>query len=433
MASTSGVEIESVQPGSLAEHAGLREGDVIVSMNGSPVRDVIDFMFHRATEELDIEYRRKTAADHVKIITDDEVDLGITLKPFKVKTCKNSCVFCFVKQLPKGLRRPLYVKDEDYRLSFLYGNYITLSNLSPADKKRIVSQRLSPLYISVHSTDKAVRNRMLGNLKAENILRELRFFADNKIRMHIQVVLCPGFNDGRELKNTVSDLYKLFPYVSSIAVVPVGLTRHRTPGLRPVGKEDAGEAIDIVEAFQKRFRKRHGDPVVFCSDEMYIKAERQFPPLRDYGSLPQIENGVGLVPLFLSQAKKLKTPKSIQGRGRRFLTFTGVSFYPFLKKLIDRLAEKEQIDIEVVPVVNEFFGPSVTVTGLLTGRDVIRSLHDIAEAFDVLLVPGVVLKEGEGIFLDDVSIADVEEALGLKIMVTDCSPQGLIETIAGIP
>jgi putative radical SAM enzyme (TIGR03279 family) len=202
------VEIENVLPDSPAEKAGLRPGDNILAINSHRLRDAIDFMFFKSSAKLTVEFMRNGIRSREQIRAEEGEDLGITLGPFKVKTCKNNCVFCFVKQLPKGLRKPLYIKDEDYRLSFLYGNYMTLSNIEPKDKKRIVEQRLSPLYLSVHTTNKALRNRMLGNPKAPDIVKELKFFAAHKIRMHTQVVLCPGYNDGEELKRTIADLYK---------------------------------------------------------------------------------------------------------------------------------------------------------------------------------------------------------------------------------
>lgn len=431
MRSDKGIAIDNITRGSIAEAAGLRAGDVICGVNSSPIRDVIDFMFHKDEDELQIGLLRDGARKKITIVSDSGADLGIAFKPMKVKICKNNCIFCFVKQLPKGLRKPLYIKDEDYRLSFLYGNYTTLSNITAEEKKRIVEQRLSPMYISVHTTNRALRNKMLGNPKATDILKELKFFADRKIRMHIQIVVCPGLNDAVELQSTIRDIYKFHPYVSSIAVVPVGLTKHRKMQLTPMSKEVALKTLDIVNAFQKRFRKKHGEAIVYCADEMYIKAETPFPSVQEYGELPQIENGVGLVPLFISQARRLKIPKTISSRNR-VLTFTGTSFYPYLKKFIGRLAEKEQLSVDVIPVKNTYFGESVTVTGLLTGRDVISSLHDNTDTYQVLVVPEVVLREGDTLFLDNVSLQDIEEATGLKVVTTDGTPQGFIDTLAGL-
>jgi len=431
MRSKTGIDIENVMPGSPAERSGLCPGDTLLSINSHPLNDVIDFMFHKNSDKLDMEFKRNSVNNKIQIVKENEIDLGLTIKPFRVSTCKNNCIFCFVKQLPKGLRKTLYIKDEDYRLSFLCGNYITISNLDPKDRKRIIDQRLSPLYISVHTTNRSLRNKMLGNLRAADIMKELKFFSDKKIRMHMQIVLCPGYNDEKELQNTIRDIYKFYPYATSVAVVPVGLTVHRKLPVNPVTKEDAVKTIEIVETFQKRFKKKHGDPVVYCSDEMYIKAELPLPKLKEYGSLPQIENGVGMVPLFINQSKKIKMPKSVSRR-KKFLTFTGTSFYPFLKKFTDRLSEKENIHIDVIPVENRFFGSSVTVTGLLTGRDVIKSLHDNTDSYEILVVPDVVLKEDEDILLDNVSLKDIEEATGLKVVKTDGTPQGLVDTISGI-
>ncbi len=424
-----GIEIESVAAGSPAEKSGLRAGDLLFSLNSHPLHDAIDFMFYKGSDRLDVEFLRGGVRQRATLAAEPEKDLGITLKPFKVRICKNNCLFCFVKQLPKGLRRSLYIKDEDYRLSFLYGNYITLSNMNAEDKKRIADQRLSPLYISVHSTNRALRNKLLGNPRAADIMKELRFFAGLRIRIHTQIVLCPGLNDGAELRNTIRDLCSLYPYVASVAVVPVGLTRHRKQQVNPVTKEDAVAAIGIVESFQKRSKKKHGDPVAYCSDEMYLKAERPFPRLEEYGTFPQIENGVGMVPLFLGQARKIKVPKTIS-REVKFLTLTGASFYPFLRKFIDRLKEKEGISIDVIQVENNFFGKTVTVAGLLSGRDIIKALHDNADSYRVLLVPDVTLMEDQDLFLDDVSLKDLEEATGLKVVRMESTPQGLVDAIA---
>jgi len=432
MATKKGIEIEEVLPGSPADRSGLRPGDMLLVVNGHKLQDAIDLMFYQGYEDIDLIYDRNGTRQELHIPAPEDENLGIMIKPFKVKTCRNNCIFCFVKQLPKGLRKSLYLKDEDYRLSFLYGNYMTLSNIDDKEKMRIIEQRLSPLYISVHTTKTELRNQMLGTPKGCDILKELEFFASHKIRMHTQIVLCPGYNDGRELHNTIRDLYRFFPYVSSIAVVPVGLTMHRRQQLAPVTGEDAAKAILTVQAFQKRFMKKHGDPVVFCSDEMFIKSGIAFPPLRDYGTLPQIENGVGMVPLFLSQAKKVRIPSPITCNGK-FVAITGVSFYPYLKKFIDRLREKEGLPIEAMPVDNNFFGTSVTVTGLLTGRDIIRTLHDHSDGYDTLLIPDTALKEDEDIFLDDVTLDDVEEATGLKVIRVEATPDGLLDALGALP
>src|SRR4030067_1290403 len=243
MQSEKGIEIERIHSGSQAEKLGLLPGDTLVSINSHRLRDPIDFMFFISDASVEIEVKRKCKNIILHTIREEGKEFGADFKPVKFTICKNNCIFCFVNQLPKGLRKTLYIKDDDYRMSFLYGNYVTLTNLKEKDRKRIVEQRLSPLYISVHSTNRTLRNRLLGNAKATDILKELKFFTDNKIRFNLQVVLCPGYNDGEELQRTLSDLYRFYPYVLSIAVVPVCLTMYKKHGIRPVEKVDAEYAI----------------------------------------------------------------------------------------------------------------------------------------------------------------------------------------------
>ncbi|MEW6417336.1 MAG: DUF512 domain-containing protein [Nitrospirota bacterium] len=429
MQAKNGIKIDNVHLGGLAEKSGLLPGDILLSINSYKLHDPIDFIFYSTDDNLVMEVKRGGKNFNIHIVRKDNKEFGLDFIPFKIMTCKNNCIFCFVKQLPKGLRKTLYIKDEDYRMSFLYGNYVTLTNLSKEDRRRIIEQRLSPLYISVHSTNRPLRNRLLGNAKATDILKELRFLADNKIRFNIQIVLCPGYNDGKELQRTLGDLYRFYPHVLSIAVVPVGLTMFRKhDNIQPVEKADAEHTIKIVESFQKRFRKKHGNPIVYCADELYLKAEHQFPSLREYGDLHQIENGVGMVPLFMNQAKKTQLPKLLQ-RKKKFLTFTGLSFYPFLKKFIERLSAKENLNIDVVSIENKFFGTSITVAGLLTGRDIIKAVSDRIEGHETILIPDVVLNE-ENRFLDDITLNNVEEALGIPVRKIKSTPEGLIKGIA---
>lgn len=429
MQSENGIQIDRVCPGSQAERLGLLPGDILVSVNSQKLRDPVDFMFYGADDSIEIAVKRNGINLSLRAEREEGREFGVDFRPFKPITCNNNCIFCFVKQLPKGLRKTLYVKDDDYRMSFLFGNYVTLTNLKKEDKKRIVEQRLSPLYVSIHATSKNVRSKLLGNAKAPDILDELKFLADNKIRLHTQIVLCPGHNDGKELSKTIHDLHCFYPYVSSVAVVPVGLTMYRRQNIMPVEKEDAKEALKIIESFQKRFKKRHGDPLVYGADELYIKSEIPFPPLKDYGDFPQIENGVGMVALFMNCIKKVKIPKLLP-RKRRFLTITGMSFYPFLKKFL-KLLNTEGINIDILPVENRFFGTSVTVAGLLTGRDIIKTLLDKTDSKDVVLLPDVVLREGENMFLDDITLKDMEEALGTSVKKIESTPEGLIKGIAG--
>jgi putative radical SAM enzyme (TIGR03279 family) len=434
MTGNAGVEIESITAGGLAERAGLLPGDRVIKVNGHKIKDAIDLMFYSNEPDLQFTISRKGTRYLVAAVRghNEPAGMGIELKSFPIRSCRNNCIFCFVSQLPKGLRKSLYLKDDDYRMSFLYGNYITMTNLSEQDKARIIAQHLSPLYISVHSTNTVVRNKMLGVQDAPDIIREIKFLADNKIRMHTQIVLCPGYNDGKELEQTLADLYRFYPYVPSIAVVPVGLTAHRKKQLKAVGPEDALRALDTIHRFQNRFRRKHGETIVHGADELYIKAAEEFPPLDDYGELPQIENGVGMVPLFLQEAKKIKLshlPQKTRPADRRFITFTGTSFHPYLSKYISRL-RKAGINVEVVPVENACFGTSVTVAGLLTGRDIIKSLSGIVEKGDIVLVPDVTLRSEGDLFLDDISLNDVEEILGACTIAIASTPQGIIDAIA---
>jgi len=418
--------ISHIAEGTIAHEIGLEKGDVVLSINGIPVQDVIDYMFHSRDGAIKLEVQRGEKKHTYKIRNKEHAPLGFELKSFRTKTCRNKCIFCFVGQLPKGMRKPLYLKDDDYRMSFLFGNYITLSNLSPAEKQRIIEQRLSPLYVSVHTTNNDIRRKMLGNPKSPDILKELQDFTSHKIRVHVQIVLCPGFNDGDELSNTIQDLQRLYPYVASIAVVPVGLTKFKKGSLKPVEKDDALKAIETVKKFRSRLKKRHGDPLVYIADEMYLKAEVPLPSLKEYGDLPQIENGVGLIPVFLHERKKMKLPKKISPT--KAAVVTGVSFMPYLEDFAKKLNTIEGLTLEVFKVDNKFFGPSVTVTGLLTGKDILRTVVGKTMA-DCLLIPNVTLRSGSDVFLDNVSLKDMEETLGINVKAIEPTPEGLMKGI----
>jgi putative radical SAM enzyme (TIGR03279 family) len=418
--------ISHVTEGTAAHDAGIVKGDILVSINGNPVSDIIDFMYNSQESILNLKILRDKKTHSIKIKRKESAPLGFELKSFRTKKCRNKCVFCFVNQLPKGLRKPLYLKDDDYRMSFLYGNYITLTNITAKEKERILSQKLSPLYISVHTTNNELRRKMLGNQKAPDILKEITELTEHKIRLHVQIVLCQGMNDGEELSNTIKDLQKFYPYISSIAVVPVGLTKHKKTGVKPFDKKNAIEVIETVKQFRRRLQKRHGDPLVYLADEFYIKAGAPFPLLRSYGDLPQIENGVGLVPVFLHCSKKLKIPKKI--KPRKVAVITGASFMPYLEEFAKKLNAIEGLSLDIIKVENKFFGPSVTVTGLLTGKDILKTVLGKTKA-DCLLVPDVVLKEGTDMLLDNVTLRDLEESLGMNVVAIEATPLGLLKGI----
>ncbi|MBF0553168.1 MAG: DUF512 domain-containing protein [Nitrospirae bacterium] len=420
-----GSTITDVLDGSPAHEVGLMPGDKLISVNGHTITDEIDLMFYSNEQEYSLLISRRGKLFEKIITTAEGICLGLELKSFKISTCKNRCLFCFVNQLPKGLRKTLYIKDEDYRMSFLYGSYITLTNLSDADKRRIVEQRLSPLYISVHSTNEEIRKKLIGNAKAGDVLKEIQLLTKNKIKLHAQIVLCPGYNDGKDLEQTITDLRKFYPYLSSIAVVPVGLTVYANKKINPVTKEDAASALSIIEAFQKKFQKKYGEQIVYAADELYLRGEAPFPPLKDYGELPQKENGVGMVPEFLHRAGRFKKLKHVPKTPISLLT--GTSFYPYLKKISQKLNKKTGIDLRVVPVENQFFGTTVTVTGLLTGRDIVRTFMGLPA--EIIFIPDVTLRDGQNVFLDDTTTDFIGEALGVKTKIIESSFEGLIKAI----
>ncbi len=418
--------INHISEGSIAEEIGLRKGDILLSINGHPVKDIIDYMYYSSDSIINLEVRRGGETHSYRIKKREASDIGFELKPFRTRSCRNKCSFCFVNQLPKGLRKTLYMKDDDYRMSFLYGNFITLTNISAKEKKRIAEQKLSPLYISVHTTNNDLRRKMLGNPKAGDILKELEFLVSHKIRIHAQIVLCPGVNDGEELSRTIKDLRRFYPYVASIAVVPVGLSKYRKSHVKPFGKDDAVKVVETVKAFRRRFKRRHGDPVVHLADEFYLKAEAPFPPFKDYGDMPQMENGVGLIPAFLNSSRKLKLPKKI--KPGKIAVFTGTAFMPYLEEFAEKLRAIDGLSLDVFKVENRFFGPSVTVAGLLTGKDILKAIVGKTRA-DRLLVPSVALRDGTDVFLDNVTLKDMQESLGMDVRVIEPTPEGLLKEI----
>ena len=420
-----GVKIEYISQGSPAEKAGLKPGDRIISINKHPVKDAIDIMFYSSGNRITIAVLREEKILNFTIHGSDN-SLGIEVEPFRIKRCRNKCLFCFVEQLPKGLRKSLYIKDEDYRASFLYGNYITLTNLNKKDYERIKRFRLSPLYVSVHATLPEIRNMLIGNYDAPPIIIELKKLCEAKIRVHAQVVLCPEINDGEVLEKTILDLHKFYPHVASIAIVPVGITKYHKNGISTVTKNKAEEVIMSVEFFQKRYRKKHGITFVYLADEFYIKAGKPFPPLNIYDDLPQIENGVGMVPFFMNKAMKINI--SQLKTKNRFVTFTGYSFYPYLLQFIERF-KRRNISIDVYPLKNNLFGETVTVTGLLTGEDVIKGLASYIESRDCLLIPDVTMKDTEDVFIDDLTVKDIENVLKVKAVKIGTEPEDLFFAI----
>jgi len=420
--------VEKVAPGSIADEVGIRPGDQVLSLNERRLRDVLDYRFEAAAQEVVIEVGRGRSLTIYEIEKGYDDSLGIEFEDDifdGVKTCANSCPFCFVRNLPPGLRSSLYEKDDDYRLSFLYGNFITLTNLAERDFDRIVSQRLSPLYISVHSTDSEIRSRMLGNSRAAGMMDGLRRLSRAGIRFHCQIVVCPGWNDGEGFEQTLEELAGLCPATLSIGVVPVGLTRYcHTPAIRLL---TVSEALGILDRIEKWEARAGVSCLVFASDEMFILAGAAIPPARYYGDYPQVENGIGLVRLFLDDFPAVKVGSSTPRSGRVILV-TGRAFAPFLTELSRTFKGVPCLELRVLPVDNQFFGGTVTVAGLLTGADVLRALGGAGD-FDQAILPEVCLSSGR--FLDGMTIDELRGALGRDVQAV-AGPKALHERITGL-
>ncbi|MCM2264670.1 MAG: DUF512 domain-containing protein [Desulfuromonadales bacterium] len=427
------LDILDIEPGSIAAELGLQPGDRLMALNGEPVRDLLDYQLLAEEEELLLEIERADGELwEVEIDKDADEPLGIVLPHPEPDQCGNNCLFCFVHQLPPGMRRSLYIKDEDYRFSYLYGAYITLSNIDESALQRILDQRLSPLYVSVHATEEQLRERLLGR-RGPAILDLLRRLTAGGITIHTQVVVCPGINDGEQLERTFRDLLELAPAISSLAIVPVGLTgyRQRLPQLRAVTNDEARVLVEWVQARQQEGLKHLGTRFVYAADELYLAAGIAFPPLADYEGLPQLENGVGLVARFRAQAAEVLAqaqPLELAAMS----VVTGVSSAAELRSFCRDLGRKTGVPLEVIVVPNRFFGGAVTVTGLLTGHDIVEALAGCALG-ETLLLPDVLLREGTEMLLDDMTIDEVERCLGVRVEVVPADPWGIwdiLETLA---
>ena len=419
------LEILSVEADSIAEELGIQAGDSLVAVNGEPVNDLVDYLIEEPKESLHVTLKRASGdLWALDVEHDSEEPLGLVLPHPEPKQCGNNCIFCFVHQLPRGMRRTLYVKDEDYRFSFLYGAYVTLTNLAEEDLQRILNKKLSPLYVSVHAADHMLRQKLLGN-PAPDVMPILQQLVAGGIEVHTQVVVCPQINDGEQLAQTCRELVALAPGVKSLAVVPVGLTGHRQrlPELRPHTRQEALELVEWVEITQEKLLERLGTRFIFAADELYLKAEKDFPSLSVYEELSQVENGVGLIPHFRSQADEvldIAEPLDLPP----ISMVTGVSAADDIKAFARRLADKCGLDLRVHVIENNFFSGHVTVTGLLTGQDLLAQLAE-QDLGDILMIPDVMLREGEEVFLDDVSIDNLVERFDKQIEVVAADPWGL--------
>ena len=430
--------ISGVRKKSLAADAGIKAGEKLCSVDGVQVKDIIELSFYTSDYEVDLEIEATDGTRrqvHIEKYPDEDLGLEFDSAVFdRVATCYNNCIFCFVDQMIPGMRPGLYVRDDDYRLSFLYGNFITLTNMKDEDFERIIRTHLTPLYVSVHATDPQVRCQMMHNRFAGQLMERLQLLFDAGIQVHTQIVCCPGYNDGEELKRTLSDLETMCPQVQAVAVVPVGITRYRQnlPEMRSFTKETAGEAIDLIESFGEKCLQKYGTRVAYPGDEFYLKAERPLPPAGFYEDFSMLENGVGLLPLLMDEFySALEEAGETGGRKREITIATGMAPREYIRGFLDDAIKKfPHISGRVAPIVNRFFGETITVSGLVTGTDLIEQLSSV-DLGDELLIPACMLRREGDLFLDDVSLQDVEAALKVPVRPVPNDGYAFLDAILG--
>ena len=414
------VTITGVEKASPAAKHGILPGDILISINGHDINDVLDYRFRLTEKKITLLIHRGPDLKEITIKKDEYSDIGLEFETYlmdKKHSCRNKCVFCFIDQLPKGMRDTLYFKDDDLRLSFLMGNYITLTNLSEEDVDRIIEMKTSPINVSVHTTNPELRVKMMKNKNAGKVLSYLRRFADAGISLNCQIVLCKGINDGKELERSMTDLAALYPSLVGVSIVPAGITNYREGlcHLEPFTAEEAGEVIDTIDKFGEKCLKKFGTRLFFSSDELYIEAGRELPGEDYYEGYPQIENGVGMIrsmdgeftdELDFLDEYDLEKPRKVS-------VATGAAAYDFIKSLADRLCEQVPTleDCHVYKIINDFFGHNITVAGLLTGKDLANQLNG-KDLGDRLLIPRVTLRSEGDVFLDDTTPEWLAEQLG---------------------
>lgn len=434
------VKISSVKKNSICELKGIKAGDELLKINGNEILDVLDYDFYMAEQNLTLTF--KCIEGKFKVIKTKSADCGLEFETYlmdKQQHCKNKCIFCFIDQLPKGLRESLYFKDDDSRLSFLFGNYITLTNISEHEIERIIKMHISPVNISVHTMNPELRVQMMKNKNAGESLKIIKRLADAGITMNTQLVLCPGINDGDELRYSIEQLSALYPSVQSIAAVPVGLTKFRDglPKLEPYSKQTAGETIDIIEEYSQKFRKEFGVGLCYPADEFFIKAERDLPNADYYDDYPQLDNGVGLVRSFCDDFLDELDYISEKSTNKKVTLATGADFYPYLYDLCTKAEEKYGVEIKVQKIINNFFGETITVSGLITGIDLYEQLKSI-DLGEYLLLPSSMISdytnhtENKNKFLDDMTVEELESKLNVKIVLTSGGGGQLLRDILGV-
>lgn len=427
-------KITAVDKGSPADRAGIIAGDILLMIDGVVVRDVLDYKFYSYDARLTLVLLSEQGEQRTVYVQKQEGEpLGLNFEHYlmdKMKRCSNRCVFCFIDQMPKGMRDTLYVKDDDARMSFLLGNYISMTNLSEEDVQRILRMHISPINISVQTTNPKLRVEMLQNPKAGQALELLPRFAQGGITMNCQLVICEGMNDGEELRRSLHDLEALYPAVRSISVVPFGMTDHREGlyPLQPTTQQGAKEMLDIVETFAHQCLHKHGTRLAWCGDEVYLKAGRSLPEADYYEDFTQFENGIGMLPLF-AQEFRLALPDYAGKTARPFCIATGVAAAPTLSTLIDEaIAVCDNLDSHIYAIRNDFFGHGVTVAGLITGQDLIAQLSGCALG-ERILISANMLRDGGDVFLDDLTLDDVQAKLGVPVIPVEIDGSDLLDKI----
>ena len=430
------VTITAVERASLAEKHGIRPGDILISINGHDIRDVLDYRFRLYEEKITLKIHREAELFDVTIKKSEYGDIGLGFETYlmdKKQTCKNKCVFCFIDQLPCGMRESLYFKDDDSRLSFLMGNYITLTNLNDEDVERIIEMKTSPINISVHTTDPELRVKMMKNKRAGEVLDYMRRFAEAGISLNCQIVLCKGINDGENLIRSMRDLTKLTPNLLGVSIVPAGITDHRDGlhPLEPFTEEESAAVIDMVDEFADECMKKYGSRLFFCSDEMYLSCGREIPGEDYYEGYPQLENGVGMI-----RSLKCEFDDELEflsdydlAKPRHISIATGYSAYDFIKSLADELMKRvPTLKIDVHRIRNDFFGKNITVAGLVTGNDLLAQL-DGKPLGERLVIPSVMLRAEGDMFLDSMTVGELSDALGVPITPSETNGTDFVSKI----
>lgn len=434
---TKGHVVKDVKAGSIAEELEIEAGDILLKINGQDIEDIFDYQFFEEDEYLEILIRKENGEEwELEVEKDYDESLGIEFENGLMddyRSCHNKCIFCFIDQMPPGMRETLYFKDDDSRLSFLQGNYVTLTNMKEKDINRIIRYNLGPINISVQTMNPELRCKMLNNRFAGDALKNIKTLYEGGIEMNGQVVLCKGINDGKELDRTIRELLEYYPYMKSLSVVPSGLTKYRENlfPLKPFEKEDACIVIDQIEKWQKEIYEKHGQHFVQASDEWYILAERDFPEEERYDGYIQLENGVGMMRLLETEFEEALEKAEGDDRVIEASLATGVLAYPMIKKLCERTKTKfPNVNIECYCIKNEFFGESITVSGLITGGDLIKQLKG-KKLGNYLLLPCNILRSGEDVFLDDVKLCELENTLQVPVNIVESSGKAFLDSVTG--